>query len=695
MIKGIMIFCYLLVLSLGIHNNFQEDLSELITVESWFQENHPQWGADIFVYDRFQENLDRLRIEDWKKFVNLFQEHYPNSPLVPEVLFSKSYLDFKNGIPLVWNKIDEPSAKIFFSLLLQHHPQIEDQILLTELKKYLISRPLQISASSIVVKIFEHLNKNQAPLYEKLPEYMGNDEEAVFRCAWIFYRLERYSAAKPLFSWLRQRKVHDALFYLGTIELRQYSYVSAIELLQKYLYTQGKHPFRSIKSIDTHLPQHHYAAALYQNGNLEKAYQYLQKVPKKEESLTHLFLKISRKLKKNNVPTLVHKFQKRFPTSRRTKKMRRSKALQYLQHGNSEGLRIYKAIYPNYKEDHQVLEFLSLNTSKTKTNFGLLQDPFYDYFARQKEFSPHAALPTIYKSWIEEDQKEIKKWIASKSSTLPELKKPIYLSNEKYRMQLTTQLSPFFSQYYQIFVDKDLILRIDAFCKRDMESIAKSDIRIRCAGDEIKEFYYRQELYGSCKKYRSSSVEMTSKLLAEKVFYHAPYELLRKAFPLCYLEAVKKISSTTKVEPELIYAVMRAESFFDNKAFSSSGAMGLMQLMPNTAKQIYKSKNFFKQHRWDLFDPELNIFLGVTHLEGLMKHFQGNIFLSAAAYNAGRTAAERWIKNETKEVIDWLKFCMFIEYEETHFYVQKVIRNYQMYQILYGKGLKNAQNLSK
>jgi soluble lytic murein transglycosylase-like protein len=100
-----------------------------------------------------------------------------------------------------------------------------------------------------------------------------------------------------------------------------------------------------------------------------------------------------------------------------------------------------------------------------------------------------------------------------------------------------------------------------------------------------------------------------------------------------YHPIVKQVAGKYRIDPELVHIVIRAESNYDVFAISSAGAMGLMQLMPDTALQ-YGVQN--------VFDPAQNIEGGVRYLKDLVKLYGGKTPLVLAAYNAGQSAVRRY-----------------------------------------------------
>ncbi len=124
-----------------------------------------------------------------------------------------------------------------------------------------------------------------------------------------------------------------------------------------------------------------------------------------------------------------------------------------------------------------------------------------------------------------------------------------------------------------------------------------------------------------------------------------------------YAPQIDLIARTYGLEPQLMHAVISAESAYNPGAVSDKGAMGLMQLMPDTARRFGVE---------DPFDPAANMHGGARYLRWLMDRFQNNLNLVLAAYNAGEGAVERYGNT-------------IPPYEETRTYVVKVLDFYNLY----------------
>lgn len=145
-------------------------------------------------------------------------------------------------------------------------------------------------------------------------------------------------------------------------------------------------------------------------------------------------------------------------------------------------------------------------------------------------------------------------------------------------------------------------------------------------------------------------------------------------FPKRYNRFVSVYSAMFDVDRALVFAVIKTESGFDRNAVSSSGARGLMQLMPKTAGWIAEEmEEVFDES--NLFDAEVNIKYGCFYLKYLIDKFK-DVWLAVAAYNAGESVVKNWINQEGKLVESK------ISYPETKNYVVKVKRYFRVYKNL-------------
>lgn len=160
------------------------------------------------------------------------------------------------------------------------------------------------------------------------------------------------------------------------------------------------------------------------------------------------------------------------------------------------------------------------------------------------------------------------------------------------------------------------------------------------------------------------------------------WDHLSLRFPLAYKDEILKAATQNQLDPNLIYAIARQESAFSEKARSSAGAMGLMQLMPATAQQTAQRAGVPHQSQ-DLYQVEHNITLGSHYLNQLMERYDGNRILATAAYNAGPHRVNKWIKERGNISFDvWIET---IPFSETRGYVQNVLSYSVIYAYRLGK----------
>lgn len=155
----------------------------------------------------------------------------------------------------------------------------------------------------------------------------------------------------------------------------------------------------------------------------------------------------------------------------------------------------------------------------------------------------------------------------------------------------------------------------------------------------------------------------------------------RLGYPRHYADLIRTYSTTYKLPESLVLALTKAESSFRADVKSHAGAIGLMQLMPATARLTagYKGKEPYNPLR--LIDPEHNISLGTKHLRELLDQYRQDTVFALAAYNAGGGAVKRW-----RTAFGHLERDEFIEnipYQETRDYVKKIVAAGAIYQALY------------
>ena len=153
-------------------------------------------------------------------------------------------------------------------------------------------------------------------------------------------------------------------------------------------------------------------------------------------------------------------------------------------------------------------------------------------------------------------------------------------------------------------------------------------------------------------------------------------------YPLAFWPQVSRAGQAEGIDPLIAIAVMRQESLFDPTARSPADARGLMQLLPGTAERVARERG--EPSPVDhLYDPDVNVALGVAHLADLMRAYGGDPLKAAAAYNGGEEAVARWQQRYGALPAD--EFVENITYRETRDYVKKVMGNYRRYQQLYGE----------
>ena len=166
-------------------------------------------------------------------------------------------------------------------------------------------------------------------------------------------------------------------------------------------------------------------------------------------------------------------------------------------------------------------------------------------------------------------------------------------------------------------------------------------------------------------------------LIADEIRLQRAY----RNYPVAYTGLIQQYAAQYELDPYLVTAVMRCESSFDTAAVSPVGAIGLMQVMPDTGTWI--------AHKLDLDDvytesmlqePEVSLEFGCWYLRFLSGRFDGRTMEMLAGYNAGHGTVERWLKNPDYTENGAL---IRIPVDDVRAYYQKVVTAYEAYRTLY------------
>jgi soluble lytic murein transglycosylase len=160
-----------------------------------------------------------------------------------------------------------------------------------------------------------------------------------------------------------------------------------------------------------------------------------------------------------------------------------------------------------------------------------------------------------------------------------------------------------------------------------------------------------------------------------------PDDVLRVIFPLDYWPIIKKYSDSYGFDPFLMTALISQESTFTPDVRSSANAVGLMQLIPGTARR-YASKLGISYSSRSLTQPETNVRLGMRYFKDLMDRF-GREHFALASYNAGEGRIARWMVE--RPGFDQDEFIDDIPFPETQNYVKRILGTADDYRRLYGE----------
>lgn len=158
-------------------------------------------------------------------------------------------------------------------------------------------------------------------------------------------------------------------------------------------------------------------------------------------------------------------------------------------------------------------------------------------------------------------------------------------------------------------------------------------------------------------------------------------------YPIHYSEAIMDNAERYHIDPYLLLAIIVTESGFQPDKTSPKGAVGLMQIMQDTADWILQKNSFPRAYATTLYDPTVNIALGSWYLRYLHDAYEDDLPIILAAYNAGPGNVNRW-----RAASLWdgrMATLQHIPYGETRHYIQRVLYTYERYKNVYATGDNN------
>lgn len=205
-----------------------------------------------------------------------------------------------------------------------------------------------------------------------------------------------------------------------------------------------------------------------------------------------------------------------------------------------------------------------------------------------------------------------------------------------------------------------------------------ADFLYNCGKTDSQNRFYTQSLRIAAKAYNYSAGMLTKKEM-------------KLVFPSCYSDEIEKFAAEYMISPNIMFALVRSESFFDPNIKSAVGAVGLTQLMEFTANDVARK---LKITDYSLVDVETNLQIGTYYLSELLNRCDNSLLQAFFSYNAGITRVRRWLKSSlaefgTKNKLSMDLFLETLPYTETREYGRKLVSAATMYDFL-----DNPQNFS-
>jgi soluble lytic murein transglycosylase len=181
-----------------------------------------------------------------------------------------------------------------------------------------------------------------------------------------------------------------------------------------------------------------------------------------------------------------------------------------------------------------------------------------------------------------------------------------------------------------------------------------------------------------------SSITAAAALIDQSGYdnFNAPRYLVRLRYPIYYSDLVLPAAEEWKVDPLLIFSLIRQESLYEGFATSFAAAQGLMQIIPATGYEINQRLNYDSNYQnSDVYRPYVNVYFGTFYLSWVRDLVDGQPYAALAGYNGGPGNAREWLDISGPDID---LFVQTITFDETKLYVERIYEQYTVYRQIYG-----------
>jgi len=630
---------------------------------------------------RIEQNLTQKKYGAVSNQIKKFKQLFPDSVLNERIIYLPVQIKFytQPGSSFLSNRFTADQWLYIFNYLQNQEAEYQSNFLIklahTAVRQY---RTRKFDAMLLFLEKYYDNKSNKAPC-SRPGAYKA---DFLYNYAWLLYKNGFYKKSLQLFSYVKQIKPGlPCDYYIGAVYYYTAKYKKSIRVLNAF-----KDKPSSAKDKNRLYWTDYF---LIKNYKRLHKYKTSYKICRRfcsvydDERSWRLLLSVASAVSEKRYDLVKKKYLAKFPHSYQSYVIRKQKALELLMQSNiNSGLKQLKTAYRSRQQDYNFISML-YQAEETETIIRKNRDFFYDYFLN-RNYSNIFPGVTLLQAKIKEHNSNCLLLVSNTGSInhITNLIRPFFTANDYYKKKLLIQKSSFFSNYYNnsnLCKQSSYWQRLKGFLALGYDKLAETEIKQRFKDKKFLQFCYLNYLY----RYRNDKTGLLRQYyyIYKRCRYKAflPYSFYKRIYPRFRKNEVEYISSLYKVKPAVVYSIIRAESYFKEKAVSAAGASGLMQLMYSTGNWIYKKRKFNDFFTFDLFDPELNLQLGISYFADLLKQFNHTIY-ALAAYNAGSGNIARWQRQKYRSL---LHFAIHIPFDETERYVQKVIRNYIIYSQIY------------